>query len=266
MTIDTASIIISAVSLLTGITISVIAIALSVYFYHRSTESSTNTAKSLTKIDTQIDQLKGINDKLLSRALGSLSSIAKQKATSADSELHSQAMAALRVAATIASPEKTASATSKEHTAPKTVSAEPGNQIADHELPDLPDPLTLADLKRQYVLLMCQTINVMGWANNYGQQALLLWATVDDNGQINHSDPLIRETALNLDNTANIYRAAIQTFGELKADQPELFRTNPNATKALASTRDRLDNTIRNYSETLSFFYHSPVDPGTIRE
>lgn len=256
MTVDIASIIISAVSLLTGVGLSLVAITLSVYFYQKSKESMTSTSNSLTKIDIQVDQLNRINEKLFSKALTSLSQIARQKTDIESSEISVQASAALKAVATI--PKQMAAVMMREsQVAKKPDAAEPRNQISGHNLPFLPEPLTLADLRREYFNILVQMLNSIGWVNNYGQQALNLWTELDVNGRPIR-DTLNVETAENLNNTAKFYRNSKEFLDQLKTDQPDLFSSNPVTASVLESTIQRLDSLIRDYDETLAEYFPTP--------
>lgn len=245
MSIDTASIIISAVSLLTGIGISGIAIWLSIYFYTKSKDVQTDTSNSLTKIDTQIAQLNSINDKLLSRALASLSQIAKKKVTAESIAVSEQATAALLAVATI--PERLAAFTEKQ-IAQQAGAASQGNEISGHNLPYISEPFTLAELKREYIHIVSHFFNLVGWVNNYGQQALIAFTGAGADGG------LIKETGDNLNHSADFYRNAKQTLNLLLAAQPDLFANHP-ATANVEATITRLDTLIRNYDETVAYYF-----------
>jgi hypothetical protein len=246
MTIDSVSMIISVSSLLIGIALSLLAIGLSVYFFNKSSSAQGETSNSLTKINMQVDQLNSINDKILTRALTSISQIAKQKANPISADIQKQTAAALNAVATLQT--QIIATGDKNISEGKTISV-PGNEINGHNLPDLPDPFTLADLRGRYINILVQQANAMAWVNNYGQVALFSWRRSDG-----EPDSLTSETESNLDISANTYWEVKALLDKLRHEQPALFTSNPEADAALSSTSTRLDHLVRTHEETLEYY------------
>lgn len=256
MTIDTASIIISAVSLLVGIGLSVTAILLSIYFFSRSKDAQTDTSNTLTKINTQVDHLSNINDKLFGKALASLSQIAKQKVGVESTAVAEQTAAAIREGLA-GLPEHLAGLTERRaEERPRPPEAPGGeNQISDHQLSRIPDPFTSADLKREYIGVLAFCFSAIGWVNNYGRQAAINFT------QPGPPDALTIETANNLNTSAEFYKNFKQFITELREEQPELFDDHPG-TAQIDATINRLDEFIQTYDETVATLWGDAA-PGT---
>jgi hypothetical protein len=246
MTIDTTSIVISLVSLIVGAALSVIAIWLSIHFFTKSKESETETASLLTQIKEQTSQLANINDKLFGRALNALSHIAKEKTTSGSDAEQIAAAVHSKVKALIPEPQTVAGESVLE--GPRSQDdtwgyEDQGNSIAQHHLPGLPDPLTLADLNKRYFQTLVVQFNLYGWANNYAQQALFVF-----------TDPvLVNETINNLNQSAAWYRMFEQEIERLKAEKSDVVSSLPAAAQQYEATKARLKGLIRDHTEYLKF-------------
>jgi len=239
MTIDQTSIIISAVSLLTGIGLSCIAIWLSIFFFSRSKDAQASTSNALTKIDTQIDQLNSINDKLLGKALTSLTQIAKQKITVENSALAAQTAAAFQAAAEISGQIST---TDDRSTVSGSIDTTSNNQISEHYLPGVSDPLDMDAFKQGYLTSLVNGLNLYGWVNNYGQTVYTYWLNAGA------SQSLIDETENNLNTSYYWYHETKKNIEAIKMTQPEYFDNHP-AKEHFEGTINRLDNLVKDLDQ-----------------
>lgn len=246
--VGTISLIVSISSLVVGIILSVVAIVLSVTFFVFGKKTETQTSSLLTEIKSETSQLHSTNDRILTKALGSLSQIAKQKTTAETSAMMEQAAAAIHEAVA-ALPERMAEfSIGQLSTAPQSTEAQDSsNHISDHQLPDLPDPFSKKDLELMIIAFNIHYLNAIGWLNTYGQQALLQYSNTDQ------FDSLVLETAGSLDRSATLYRRILGQLTTSRQARPELWTNHPSV-PLFDSTGPRLNHFIGSYREVCEKF------------
>jgi hypothetical protein len=250
-TMETISFSLSIASLVTGICLSVLAIGLSVYFFVKGKETEAATLGHLTQLRSETSQLTKLNDQIMSKLIGSLTTIAEYSADSTREYTEAQQQAASKTNEQAEAGEVPDSRSTKDSSQDELADLPAGAYLSGHGIPTLVDPISVETFRHEMINATLMLMNSYGWINNYGQYAL--------RDHVAHHSPsedetLIREAAANLDQTSEAYKRSREFIESIKASHPEWFEGNQLA-PYYESTKIRLDEFIRTYEETKAYFY-----------